>query len=281
MYYYVVTVDQLIPVDLEFGSYDQVYLRCHPAYESQKLPVPLIPHTTNSNIGMFLYDRVSGVFFTDLIVDEVDTVTLYDTAGVAIYDPINMAKNSLVVSSPVLPDMFLFWDKIRGRIQWDGNRQAFKAIGDSTGLFHLHTVCVPVIPTGQVSSWSMQVETTVDTKVIIELEPNERQVFAVIPANSVTTVNIDWATLPTPLPVERIHILLDTGGVADAVTYLKGWEQDTPTVGYISYVTIAKVSGKFLWGSSGAWAKPYFLKLDYIKAKADLYARLDQGLLVS
>ena len=208
-------------------------------------------------------------------VEETDIVTLYDTSGGVISTSI-FGKNVLVSGIPISADCFLFWDRVRGKMQWDGNREAFKSITDSSGVSHIHYQCVPTIKPGQFTSWRCLIETTVDTKMVVELEPNTNQEF-ILPAGVQTAVVINFPVDSNP--IERIHVLFSTD-IPESVVYMKGWQIDTLTVGSISHATVAKVSGHSVWASSGAMAKPFFLKLDYIKAQADLLAKLDAGLIV-
>jgi hypothetical protein len=275
---YQLTLATGITSSLNAGSYTDVYLRAYPAYESLPLRTPTLPTTVIGSVGPFLFDRVSGELFTDLNIEEIDIVTTYDTSGAQITTS-KLTKNAVIYGASISPDMFLFWDKVRGKIQWDGNRKAFKAITDTKGVFQLHNMCVPVIPPGQVTRWLARIEATVETRMVVELEPNSPQVF-IIPAGTSTSVAIEFPL--TNKPIERIHIVFDTGSInPEAAVYMKSWETNTPSVGFISHATIAKVTGRFLWGSSGAFAKPYFLKLDYIRAQADLLAKLDSGLIAS
>ena len=276
---YQLTVIEGITSNLDLGRQDQAYLRAYPAYESQQLKTPTIPGTLISNIGPFLYDRVSGPFFTDLNVEEVDIVTVYDSSGAQLSTS-KMAKNALIYNASISADAMLFWDKSEGSIQWDGNRQAFKAITSAAGLFHLHYQCEPNIPVGQVTfSWKINVEAEVDTTMIVELEPNINQVFNLVGGEK-TSVEVLFPL--DDLDIQHIHVLFNTEAVNPGkAVYIRSWETTTPTVGSISHATIAKVTGQFVWGSSGVFAKPYMLKLDYLKASADLFAKFNQGMIAS
>lgn len=81
---YQLTIDVGIPDTLEDGRSDQVYLRGHPAYESERRPLPDIPITEN-NVGPFLFDRISGPFFEDMDVEEIDVVSCFTAAGTRIF----------------------------------------------------------------------------------------------------------------------------------------------------------------------------------------------------
>lgn len=275
-YQYQILVENGIPEKLTDGSTNQVYLRTHPAYESPVLYAPTSSNTVLNNVGPFLYDRVSGPFFTDMDVEESDIVTLYDSVG-RVLSTSAFSKNELIAGVAIQSDSFLFWDKVRGGLQWDGDRQAYTSVTDSVGFSHIHFKCVPVIKPGYFSNWRCLVETTVNTTMTVELEPNARQQF-VLPAGVQTVVVIDFPVGSSP--IERIHVMFQTE-VPSSKVYMKSWEVDTVTVSAISHATIAKVSGSNVWASSGAFAKPYFLRLEYIKAQVDLLAKFDSGLIVS
>lgn len=271
---YILQVSPGIPENLTDGSVDQAYLRAHPAYESPLLSVPTTSNTIIGSIGPFVYDRISGPFFTDMNVEETDIVTTYDTNGTLVKSAI-LGKNALIPNIPISADSFLFWDKVRGRIQWDGIRKAFKSITDSSGVSHITYQCIPYIDPGNITSWTCAIETTVATKMVVELEPNIKQEFT-LSAGVQTTVDIQFPI--TDLPIERIHVLFITEEPNSDV-YMRSWQMNTSTVGTLTHTTIVKVSGTSVWASSGVMVKPYFLLLAYIKAQVDLLAKLDAGLL--
>jgi hypothetical protein len=275
-YQFQVLIEIGITSKLEDGRTDQAYLRAHPAYESTVLHAPTAAGTVLNNVGPFLYDRVSGPFFTDMDVEETDIVTLYDSTS-NILSTTEFSKNELISGISIPSDAFLFWDKVRGSMQWDGVRQAFVSVTDKDGFSHIHFKCVPLIKPGYFNSWRCLVETTVNTTMTVELEPNTKQQF-ILPGGVRTAVIIDYPA--ESLPIERIHVLFQTE-VPGSKVYMKNWEVDIVTVSAISHTTIAKVSGSNVWASSGAFAKPYFLRLEYIKAQVDLLAKFDSGLIVS
>jgi hypothetical protein len=274
---YQLIVDPGIPITLENERTDQVYLRAHPAYESPVLAVPTIANGFFGNVGPFLYDRVSGPFFTDMEAEEVDLIGLYDLNSDLIGGSyFRISKNYLVQSVSISADSFLFWDRVRGKMQWSGDKQAFISITDDQGVSHIHFKCIPTILVGyEVSGWRCVIEAESNTKMVVELEPNPPQEFT-IPANTQTIINIDFPSSGSD--IERIHVLFSTEAPNSQV-YMRSWQPDSITVSFISHATIAKVVGNTVWASSGVMAKPYFLKLDYIKAQVDLLAKLDGGLL--
>jgi len=295
---YQVTINVGIPDQLEDGREDQVFLRAYPSYASERRPLPNIPLTEN-NVGPFLYDRVSGSFFEDLDVEEVDIVRLHTATGAEIHREDDASKNYLVYNLAIPSDSFLFWDLSRGRLNFSRATSSFVALGDSEGKFHLHYTCVPEIPHLEgFEGWRVQVTPEHDTYMVVHLEPNpllapfttrapgapapppppRGGVF--LPAGVTTSVNIDFPEGSDP--IQKIHLLFDSPGNPGARVDMGSWEiRGVQTVAFLSHVTIAKVSGRNVWASSSAFAKPYWLRLTYLEVQTDLYSRFNGGLLAT
>lgn len=300
---YQVTIDVGIPDTLENGRTDQLYLRAFPAYESERRPLPKIP-ITESNIGPFLYDRLSGSFFEDLDVEEKDIVTLYTASG-SVISSFDDGKNTLIYNLAIPSDSFLFWDLSAGKLNYSRTYSRFVALTNEDGKFHLHFTCVPEIshnPPG-FEGWRVQVTPHNDCYMVVHLEPNPvRAPFTsrapgalappppprggvFLPAGVTTSVNIDFP--PGSEAIKRIHILFDsevTPGVPQANTRIdmESWEiRGTETVAFISHATIAKVTGRNVWASGPAFAKPNWLRLTYLRVQTDLYSRFNAGLLAT
>jgi len=300
---YQVTIDVGIPDTLVDGATNQVYLRAFPAYESTRRPLPNIPLTQN-NIGPFLYDRISGSFFEDLEVEEVDVLSLYSAAGARILYEKDSGKNRLVYNIAIPSDAFLFWDLSQGRLNFSRTNKTFVALTDDRGKFHVHFECVPEIqhePGFQ--GWRVQVTPEVDTYMVVQLEPNpllppftlrapgapppppppRGGVF--LPAGVTTSVNIDFPE--NSVPITRLNVLFDTEvkpGTFNAGSRIdmKSWEiRGLQTTAFVSHATIAKVTGRNVWASSSAFAKPYWLRLTYLEVQTDLYSRFNGGLLAT
>lgn len=232
---YQVTIDVGISVDLEDGRTDQVYLRAYPAYESTLRPVPTVPLTTNT-IGPFLFDRISGSFFEDLEVDEVDIVRTHTSSGELIDSQVlRDGKNFLIYNMAIPSDSFLFWDRSEGRPNFNRTNQTFVAFTDDDGLFHMHFKCVPEIghrPDGFVG-WRAQFTPEEDVYLVVSLEPNDiRSPFTsrapgalppppeprggvFLPAGATTPVNIDFPEGSDP--IEFMHILIQSEAVLKSV----------------------------------------------------------------
>lgn len=277
---YQLVVDVGIPDTLHDGAIDQVYLRCYPSYESTPRTLPLIPVTSN-NVGPFLYDRVSGSFFEDLYVEEVDILTSYSASGDVIFIDNNAGKNRLVYNLAIPSDSFLFWDLSLGSLNYSKSSHTFVAYTNHDGKFHLHFDCVPeIVHEKGFEGWRVQVTPQVDCKMIVHLEPNDPLPPVTLSAGGTTAVDIPF--LDGSKDIKRIHVLFDTGSDANARIDMEGWEiQGLQTVAYVSHTTIAKVVGGNVWASGSAFAKPYWLRLTYLMAQADLYARFNGGLLAT
>jgi hypothetical protein len=298
---YQITVDVGIPDTLEDGSTTQVYLRAYPAYESERRPLPNIPITEN-NIGPFLYDRVSGSFFEDLEVEEVDVVSLFTASGTRILRQKDAGKNYLIYNVAIPSDAFLFWDLDAGRLNYSRMNKTFVAFTDDQGKFHLHFNCIPeIVHVQDFQGWRVQVTPQNDTYMVVQLEPNSvlapfttrapgaapppplprGGVF--LPAGVTTSVNIDFPE--GSQDISKIHVMFDSEvvpGTTNAGTRIdmESWEiRGIQTTAFVSHATIAKVTGRNVWGSSSAFAKPYWLRLTYLQVQTDLYSRFNGGLL--
>tara|TARA_R100000656_G_scaffold104176_1_gene76165 strand:+ start:196576 stop:198396 length:1821 start_codon:yes stop_codon:yes gene_type:complete len=295
---YQITIDVGIPDELEDGRTDQLYLVANPSYESELLPLPKIP-LTDSNIGPFLLDRVSGSFFNDLSVEEHDVITVHNASGSPVRRIRQGSKNEFIYNVAIPSDSFLFWDVAQGTVNYSRSRQNFVAYTDHRGQFHAHYICVPELERSPgFDGWSAQVTPEVDTWMNVHLDPNPlRAPFTTrvpgaspppppprgglfLPAGVTTTVNID---LPEGSePVKQIHVLFDTGGTPEARVDMKGWEiRGVETAAFVSHATIARVSGRNVWASGSAFAKPYWLRLTYLQVQSDLYSRFNAGLLAT
>lgn len=225
---YQITIDVGIPVTLEDGRTDQVFLRAFPSYESEQRPVPRVPLTEN-RIGPFLFDRVSGSFFEDLDVDEIDIVRTHSATGDIIDQQVlRNGKNFLIYNLAIPSDSFLFWDRSAGRPNFSRANQTFVAFTSDKGLFHMHFKCVPEIdhrPDG-FEGWRVQVTPQEDVYIVVELEPNDlRAPFTTrtpgtapppppprgglfLPAGVTTSVNIDFPEGSED--IEYIHLLFQS-----------------------------------------------------------------------
>jgi len=298
---YQVTIDVGIPDTLEDGRTDQVYLRGYPAYESERRPLPDIPLTSN-NVGPFLFDRVSGPFFEDMDVEEVDVVSCFTAAGARILRQKDAGKNYLIYNVAVPSDSFLFWDLDLGRLNFSRANKTFVAFTNDDGKFHLHFNCIPEIAhVPGFQGWRVQVRPQNDTYMTVQLEPNSvlapfttrppgaspppppprGGVF--LPGGVTTSVNIDFPEGSED--ITRIHVMFDSEVVPGTFNPgsridMEGWEiRGLQTTAFVSHATIAKVTGRNVWASSSAFAKPYWLRLTYLEVQTDLYSRFNGGLL--
>ena len=228
---YQITINIGIPEVLEDGRDDQVYLRAYPAYESTQRPLPKIPLTT-SGIGPFLFDRISGSFYEDLDVEEIDIIRTHSASGSLIReDVLRDGKNFLIYNTAIPSDSFLFWDRSQGRPNFSRSNQTFVATTDDRGFFHMHYKCVPEIIHKEdgFEGWRVQVTPQEDVYMVVSLEPNDlRPPFTLrapgslppppsprgglfLPAGVTTSVNIDFPE--GSKDIEYIHLLFQSEAV--------------------------------------------------------------------
>jgi len=228
---YQVTIDVGIPETLEDGRTDQVYLRAYPSYESTNLPIPEVP-LTSATVGPFLFDRISGPFFEDLEVEEIDVISTHTASGAVIdRNIVRNGKNFLIYNLSLPADSFLFWDRSEGRPNFNRDKQTFVAFTDDEGLFHMHFKCVPEIEhrPPSLEGWRAQFTPEEDVYLTIDLEPNgllapftarlpgapapppPPRGGLFLPAGVTTPVNIDFPAGSSP--IEFMHILIQSEAV--------------------------------------------------------------------
>lgn len=278
-YTYILQIEGGIPETLVDGSKNQVYLRAHPAYESRPIEIPRIAPSIASNIGPFLFDRVSGTMFTDIEVEEFDTIYLHRPDS-SVFSTRTVSKNELILNRGIGADTFLFYDPQQGSLNYNNTTSEFVAITSDHGRFHIHNRCIPTLKAGQTAGWTVRFRSEVDVRVIIELEPNPRVVYNIPGGLVPSTVNIPFPNAD----VERIHVLVDAATTSpldfsNKRIYMGNWNIVGEEATLISHATVARATGEYTWGSTGLFVKPMFMLLDYLRASSDLYSRLNAGLI--
>lgn len=235
-------------------------LRAFPAYASPKM---LAPYRQP-----FVYDRVSGVFYEDMDdIREVDTVTLHDDFGTPIVT-MDGYKNMPVIRSSVPVDMLLFGKRMEGTVKWDATKSAVVFIPGDRGRAYLRYPVAPSWPTGEITSWTLEVEATAAAKFSITLAPGNK-VLVPVDASGVYTITVP---MPASAVTEiQIKVFADPG----VEVRLRSWSATGTAARMISHTTVARVSGPWLWGSTGALSKRN-LRLDDVLLTAD-----DSGVLTS
>ena len=272
-YSYQITLETGVPYDVADGAL--ILLRAYPAYESETKVVPTVPGVLySSGIGPFVVDWVSGPLLTDTVADETMYIYLQTAAGTVIQEGI-FDKNSLVLRAPIKADYPLFWDIEQGRINWDGTQ--FHAYTDDDGKFHIFKKLVPNFPVDQVNQWNIQVTPDADVNVFVQLEPNASQMYT-LTGGVTTTINVLLPT--TDEPVERVHLLVDSGSNDGVRVRFNDWNLITPRVETVKYNVVCRVTGDYNYACSGLFVKPMFYTIDLLKTRLDFTAALDGGRLL-
>lgn len=199
-------------------------------------------------------------------------------------------------------DIFLFWDLDRGRLNFSRAGKTFVAFTDDRGKFQIHYECVPSIHhLADFEGWRVQITPEKDVYMTVRLDPNpvlspfttrapgdpipppppREGVF--LPGGVTTSVNIDFPE--GSQSISKIYLTFDSEVVSGSVEAgtridMEGWEiRGVQTTAFVSHATIAKVTGRNVWASSSAFAKPYWLRLTYLEVQTDLYSRFNGGLL--
>jgi hypothetical protein len=261
---YAVTLTQAVLEDQVDES--TISLRAYPAYESA---VQLIPDRTP-----FVFDRLSGVFYEDMEdIREVDTVILRDDAS----DPVMTLpgkKNLAVYLSPIPTDMLLFGRRRQGKIKWDGTKQCIVLIPNENNRAFLEYTLTPAWEPGQTTGWTWDVESTVDARLVVTMPPGAKVVVDLL-AGTPQTVSIPMPTANTSTIEIRVYSQDETAEVRIRSIDPQG----SMPIRTISYITVAHVSGPWLWGSTGALVKRP-LRLSDVTAYADLGGALSSGFYV-
>ncbi len=242
----------------------ELAFRTFPAYASPYMLAPNQP---------FIYDRISGAFYEDMDdVREVDTVTFSNDAS----DPlqvISAAKNTVIYRTRFPVDALLFGRRMDGTVKWDSDRAAVVLIPNEDNRAYLRFPLVPHWEPGQVTSWSLTFEATVDAKVSVTLAPGVKTIINV-PGGGAASMTVPM--LNEPATEIQIRAFAPQG----SEIRIRSWDlAGTEPVRIVSHTTVAHVQGPWLWGSTGALAKRA-LRLSDVTARADLGGLLSSGFYV-
>lgn len=262
-----------------------IYLRAWPAYEQPGLCLPVFP-LTQTSFGPFCVDWLSGVTTENTPKFPLDStgsfqermqITAQDAAGNELFTQ-EIDKNFLIMQEHVQSDMPLFWDKLRGTLNWNGKEMMCLPDTLDDPAFQLHYKCTPQFQPGQITSWRMVVTNPAanpDIQVTFELTPGSPQ-STTIPSGTAQSITVSWGTDP----IDRIYIGINavTGTITEPVL-MGDWYIDQPPVRRLGYVLVARVTSRYRWGSTGIFLKPIFLSTEYLKARLGMNAVTNNGLL--
>jgi len=140
---YQVTLDRGIHRSLV--SEELIQMRAFTAYRSKVLNLPITEGFFHPIDGPFLVDWMSAPFIRDTDLKEVRTLQKYNAGRVELGPPEQVEKNHLILDRSIKADQFLFWEKVRGDLNYDGDTQRLIAYLDNDGKFWLKHTAVPNI----------------------------------------------------------------------------------------------------------------------------------------
>lgn len=266
---------------------DTIYLRCWSCYSSKPCAIPSLPFS-NSNLGPVAFDWLSGVTMEATSYDEFMTITTQDAAQNPVWTQ-EVQKNHVLLQEPIRSDAILFWDLLRGHLNWNGTETLAKTDQVGTPEFQAHYRCVPPFKgEGQIQTWRLRFANPNATavRVLITLDPTAPQTF-IVPAATTKFLSI---LVPQNQDIERIYIAFHAvipdpnnpaawipGGTLPDWCRFGAWAIDGSVIQFVQYRLLAKVDSRFKWASTGACIKPLFLNIEYLRTQLDLNAFPENG----
>ena len=247
---------------------DMVYIRALPAYESPLLKLPLFT-TYSFYLGPLVLDYLSFELKSNHI-RETFSVQVHDVLGATTATPITVDKNYPVLNLPLDTTALLFWQKIKGTLNYDGNRVI--AITDSEGLFSISTEWIPEVPPGY--EWSLPVVSDADASVTCQFIPNTLRVYHTV-GGLATSIPIGVASGEKSTSSK---MTLSVRSTPNSQIKFGSWTTySSNQADTIQYFIVSDAIGYDLWGSSALILKPFFMTLDHLKASFDRYSVFDSG----
>jgi len=224
-----------------------------------------------NNIGPCLLDAYYG----DLLINEkVETrlgIKTWDAFGNQLNSALTgnqewqpIPENYLLLERPIRSDTFLFWQRIKGKFQYQKSG-FFQAELDDSGEFIMSSdILVPHFPVDRQHGWVIPIIPQGAARVTVQFEPQATQVFD-IPGNQLSFVRPKLLVDPNRKGVFRIVFAIK--GAPNARVEIRDWNYDGSTVQSVSYFMLgAKAAfGDNRWLSGGFCAKPLFFNLDVLK----------------
>ncbi len=255
-----VTLDQAIPRDI--AANDIVYLRAFPAYYSPRVNLPQHSRAPIP-LGPFVVDYASGRYDDQPSVPETMDVHFYGGNGDLLDYPARMTKNQPFVNVPIHQSSLIFWDKLRGSINYRNDRFVLKC--DSAGRAVLKTELVPAWPTGH--SWTVKVTGRGGSGIAVRysFHPNEYKTAG--SAIEGLTIPMVFSLEDGEEPATKLEIVLS--GPPGSEVEMGVWIPMSPAATKVQYTLSGRVVGNGIWQTGSLMVKPYFRVL------ADLELQLD------
>jgi hypothetical protein len=191
IYQYQITLDNPIQRDLE--DEEVIQLRAFCAYKSIELTVPTHGSAIRKIVGPFLLDWASAPFVNHLPFGETMTVQPMAINRVPLGPPLTLEKNSLLLNVPIRSDQFMFWDRVKGRINYDNGQNRFVMLPNEDGEWRLKHTAMP----------NIQVPAQFARGSISAVEPsllnnNEQVIIGDSIDQKILEFQVDGTYIPTP-----------------------------------------------------------------------------------
>jgi hypothetical protein len=253
-------------------------------YESAIVSVPNLP-STQSPLGPIAVDWLSGTTVDSAPVEEFASIELYD-ASLSILESFDCSKNTILWQFPIRADAFLFFDVLRGAVNWNGSETLMYTDNNlQLPVCQLHYQCMPNTKVNPpISKWAFTVRNpnTTAIRIAVQFDPAAPQSFDV-PAQTKKLIQVDVTTDT----INRIFISCfpitaagDPGGLMDIPIGIGSWYSDAVTVGHVRYTILVKATSRYEFAVSTMLAKPIFLNTEYLKTFIDFNAIVDNARLV-
>ena len=261
---YRLTLKKRLPVEIIQGS-TAVCLRANAAYKSKLIQVPNNPLSVIP-LGPILVDHISGMLRDEDTINETLSIKALTQGDVPIVGTANAAvtvdKNFPIVQVPVPAEVMLFWDLIKGNLQFDGENKVHM-IPEADGQGALFTEIFPAMPPGV--KWNIDIISVgADMVLRVKFGPNDYTDYAF---NADVQQTITIGTETTDEPITSIEFVLISAGNQTNIIKIGDWRVDGEFVSKIEFNLVAHARGEAQWQSSGLVVKPYFLGLDYVRLR--------------
>jgi hypothetical protein len=260
-----------------------VHIRAFAVYESDLVAIPVLP-TTQAMLGPVAVDWLSGTTVESEPVEEFASIELFD-ASMDHISTQDMTKNDVLWQFPIRSDAFLFFDVLRGSVNWNGTETLLYTDNNLTlPVGQLHYQCVPHANVAPITKWAFTVSNpnTTAVRIAVQFDPASPQSFD-IPAQNKKLITV----LAPQGDFERIFLSVfpitsagDPGGLMPQPVAIGSWYPDSVTIGFVRYTILVKSESRYTFGASTLLTKPIFLNTEYLKTFIDFNALMDNARLV-
>lgn len=204
-----------------------IYLRCNPAYESKNLTIPTFPFSNNKSLGPFCLDWFSGSTVENFDPQEACLLSIQDVNNIDIFKS-QIEKNYPIYSTPIGSDAILFWDRLRGTVNWNGSEVI--TLPDNhpdLQVFQMHWKAIPKLQV----SLGVVTETFASNQVLTDVTglvtgtiglkyvQTSKQIFSVEQVIQIVDNHATNGTLPKGKGSQIVGLPIVLAGTGVTVTY--------------------------------------------------------------